>query len=124
MTNTSIIILEITNYRIEIFVMSKIISLIITFLNRINKIIRSFIISLDKFIKVDDPAIIEPFVKLEHKDYKLLIKENNIKPVTHNYSKDITTNIKCPHSRHTLSKRAAEKTLKFMFVRIYTILII
>ena len=39
MTNTSIIILEITNYRIEVFVMSKIITLIIEFLNRINKFI-------------------------------------------------------------------------------------
>ena len=74
--------------------MSKIKSLIITFLNRINKIIWKFIIFLAKFIKVDDvtidnkptdekyqlfkvddPAIIEPFVKLEHKDYKQLIKK-------------------------------------------------
>ena len=83
MTNTSIIILEITNYRIEVFVMSKIISLIILFLNRINKFTWKIIIFLSKFIKVEDiiidnkptdekykqfkvdaPAIIETFVKL------------------------------------------------------------
>ena len=79
--------------------MSKIISFIINFLNRINKIIWKFIIFLSKFIKideinhlndkpddvkyrlfnVDDPAIIEPFVKIKHKDHKQLIKDNNIK---------------------------------------------
>ena len=72
--------------------MSKIISVIITFLNRINKIIWKIIIFLSKFIKiedinhqndkptneryrqfkVDEQPIIEPFVKLEHKDYKQL----------------------------------------------------
>ncbi len=68
--------------------MSKIISLIIKFLNRINKFIWKIIIFLSKFIKVDEvkhlddtpddvkyrlfnvdePASIEPFVKIEHKD--------------------------------------------------------
>ena len=81
--------------------MSKIISIIIKFLNRINKFIWKIIIFLSQFIKVDeinhlddkpqdvkyrlfnvdDPAIIEPFVSIEHKDYKQLIKDNNIKPV-------------------------------------------
>lgn len=69
--------------------MCKIISLIIIFLNSINKIIWKLIIFLAKFIKadnvttdnkptdkkyklfkVDEPAIIDPFVKLVHKDYK------------------------------------------------------
>ena len=79
--------------------MSKIISVIITFLNKINKIIWKIIIFLSQFIKiedldkisnkptneryrqfkVDEPAIIEPFIKLEHKDYKQLIKDNSIK---------------------------------------------
>ena len=113
MTNSSIIILEITNYRIEVFVMSKIITLIIEFLNRINKFIWKIIIFLSRFIKVEDitidnkptderykhfkvdePPIIEPFVKLEHKDYKQLIKDNNIKPIKRR--KDITVDIKCP----------------------------
>ena len=113
MTNSSIIILEITNYRIEVFVMSKIITLIIEFLNRINKFIWKIIIFLSRFIKVEDiiidnkptdekykqfkvdaPAIIEPFVKLEHKDYKQLIKDNNIKPIKRR--KEININIKCP----------------------------
>lgn len=70
--------------------MSKIISLFINFLNRINKIIWKIIVFLSKFIKVnkpddvkyrlfnvDDSVIIEPFVKIEHKDYKQLIKNNN-----------------------------------------------
>lgn len=95
--------------------MSKIISLIILFLNRINKFTWKIIIFLSRFIKVEDiiidnkptdekykqfkvdaPAIIEPFVKLEHKDYKQLIKDNNIKPVTRRNGKDITIDIKCP----------------------------
>ncbi len=74
--------------------MSKIISQIIKFLNRINKFIWKFIIFLSKFIKVDEinhldnkpddikyrlfnvdkPSLIEPFVKIKHKDYKQLIK--------------------------------------------------
>ena len=96
--------------------MSKIISLIITFLNRINKFIWKIIIFLSKFIKldeikhlddkpedvkyrlfhVDDPAIIEPFLKIEHKDYKLLIKENNIKPIKRRNDKEITIDVSCP----------------------------
>ena len=94
--------------------MSKIISVIINFLNRINKISWKIIIFLSKFIKVDEikhsndkpenvkyrlfhidePAIIEPFVKLEHKDYKQLIKDNNIKPI--NRKKPINFDVCCP----------------------------
>lgn len=93
--------------------MSKIITHLIEFLNRINKIIWKIVIFLSKFIKVDDviinnkptderykqfkvdePPIIEPFVKLEHKDYKQLIKDNNIKPIKR--KKDITIDVKCP----------------------------
>ena len=95
--------------------MSKIITLIIKFLNRINKFIWLIIIFLSKFIKVEDiivdnkptderykqfkvdePAIVEPFVKLEHKDYKQLIKDNNIKPIKRRNNKSITIDIKCP----------------------------
>lgn len=96
--------------------MSKIISVIIKFLNRINKFIWKIIIFLSKFIKVDDineidnkptneryrlfkvdkPAIIEPFVKVEHKDHRQLIKDNNIKPVKRRNSKQITINVHCP----------------------------
>lgn len=96
--------------------MSKIISVIITFLNRINKFIWKFIIFLSKFIKVDDinhldnkptderyrlfkvdaQPIIEPFVTLEHKDYKQLIKVNNIKPVKRRNGKSITIDVHCP----------------------------
>lgn len=96
--------------------MSKIISVIIKFLNRINKIIWKIIIFLSKFIKVDEvkyldnkpddvkyrlfnvdeSAIIEPFVKLEKKDYKQLIKDNNIKPVKRRNGKTITIDVKCP----------------------------
>ena len=96
--------------------MSKIISLIIQFLNRINKIIWKIIIFLSKFIKiedvnnqndkptneryrqfkVDEQPIIEPFVKLEHKDYKQLIKDNNIKPVKRRNGKSITIDVTCP----------------------------
>ena len=93
--------------------MSKIISFIIKFLNRINKFIWKFIVFLSKFIKVDEtdhlddkpqdvkyrlfnvdaPAIIEPFVSIDHKDYKQLIKDNNIKldlcqVFRHNFLKD------------------------------------
>lgn len=93
--------------------MSKIITLFIEFLNRINKLIWKFIIFLSKFIKVEDVIInnkptderyrlfkvdasplIEPFVKIEHKDYKQLIKDNNIKPI--NRRKDLNINIHCP----------------------------
>ena len=103
-------------YRIEVYVMSKIISIIIKFLNRINKFIWKIIIFLSQFIKVDeinhlddkpqdvkyrlfnvdDPAIIEPFVSFEHKDYKQLIKDNNIKPVKRRNGKTITIDVKCP----------------------------
>ena len=95
--------------------MSKIISFIITFLNRINKLIWKFIIFLSKFIKVDDVVtnnkptdekykqfkvddspLIEPVVKIEHKDYKKIIKENNIKPISRNNGKQINGNIHCP----------------------------
>lgn len=109
-------ILETQHYRNEVYVMSKIISGIINFLNRINKIIWKFIIFLSQFIKVDDikhlddkptderyrlfkvdeAAIIEPFVKLERKDHKQLIKDNNIKPVNRRNGKQITINVKCP----------------------------
>lgn len=96
--------------------MSKIISVIITFLNRINNFIWKIIIFLSKFIKVDeinhlddkpedvkyrlfnvdDPAIIEPFIKIEHKDYKQLIKDNNIKPIKHRNGKSSTIDVTCP----------------------------
>ena len=94
--------------------MSKILSQIIKFLNRINKIIWKIIIFLSKFIKVDelnhldnkpndvkyrlfnvdDPALIEPFINIEHKDYKQLIKDNNIKPIKRRNGKEITINVK------------------------------
>ena len=115
MTYSSIIILD-TNYRNEVYVMSKIISFFIKNLNRINKIIWKIIIFLSKFIKVDEvnhlndkpenvkyrmfnvdePAIIEPFVSIEHKNYKQLIKDNNIKPIKRRNGKDITIDVKCP----------------------------
>ena len=96
--------------------MSKIISHIILFLNKINKIIWKFIIFLSKFVKideinhlsdkpqdvkyrlflVDEPAIVEPFVKIEHKDYKQLIKDNNIKPIKRRNGKDISIDVHCP----------------------------
>lgn len=96
--------------------MSKIISVIINFLNRINKIIWKFIIFLSKFIKVDDinhfsdkpsderyhlftvdkPPLIEPFITMEHKDYKKLIKDNNIKPVKRRNSNSVTIDVSCP----------------------------
>ena len=96
--------------------MSKIISIIIKFLNSINKFIWKIIIFLSKFIKideinhlhnkpddvkyrlfnVDDPAIIEPFVKIEHKDWKQLVKDNNIKPIKRRNNKYISIDVKCP----------------------------
>ena len=96
--------------------MSKIISVLITFLNKINKIIWKIILFLSKFIKiedldkisdkptdehyrlfkVDEHPIIEPFVKIEHKNYKQLIKDNNIKPISRRNGKTITIDIKCP----------------------------
>ena len=115
MTYTDIMFLDTQHYRNEVYVMSKIISFLITFLNKINKIIWKFIIFLSQFIKiedldklsnkptderyrqfkVDDSPIVEPFVKLEHKDYKQLIKMNHIKPVSRKNGKDITINVKC-----------------------------
>lgn len=95
--------------------MNKIISIIINFLNRINKISWKIIIFFSKFIKVDDvnisnkpskeeyrqfkvdePAITNPFINIEHKDYKQLIKDNNIKPVNRRNGKDITLDVHCP----------------------------
>ena len=95
--------------------MNKIISIIINVLNRINKISWKIIIFLSKFIKiedvnqvdkpsdekyrlfkVDEQPIIEPFVKLEMKDYKQLIKDKNIKPVKRRNGKNITIDVKCP----------------------------
>ena len=93
MTDTYIMFLD-NQTRNEVSIMSKIISQIIKFLNRINKFIWKFIIFLSKFIKVDEinhldnkpddikyrlfnvdkPSLIEPFVKIKHKDYKQLIK--------------------------------------------------
>lgn len=116
MTNTSIMILERFHYRNEVSVMSKIISLFIKFLNRINKIIWKICIFLSSLIpveeidklndkpsneryrhfKVDEQPIIEPFVTIEHKDHKQLIKDNNIKPVKYRNGKEITINVKCP----------------------------
>ena len=97
MTYTSIVILT-KHYRIEVYVMLKIISLIIKFLNSINKFIWKIIVFLSKFIKVneidnldnkphdvkyrlfnvDNPTIIEPFVSIEYKAHKQHIKDNNI----------------------------------------------
>ena len=115
MTYLDIMLLENKTHRIEVYVMSKIISFIITFLNRINKIIWKFIIFLSKFIKIDDinhinkptderylqfkidtPAIIEPFVTIEHKDHKQIIKDKNIKPIKRRNGKEITIDVKCP----------------------------
>ena len=116
MTLLDIMFLDINNNKNRGNVMSKIISIIITFLNRINKFIWKIIIFLSKFIKVDEikhlddkpedvkyrlfhvdePAIVEPFVKIEHKDYKQLIKDNNIKPVKRRNGKEITIDVHCP----------------------------
>ena len=96
--------------------MNYIISNLINFLNRINKIIWKFIIFLSKFIKVEDlsnrnekptderyrrfkvdePALIEKSSTFEPKDYKKLVKENNIKPVKRRNGKNITVNVSCP----------------------------
>lgn len=40
--------------------------------------------------------IVEPFIKMEHKDYKQLIKDNNIKPVKRRNGKNITVDVHCP----------------------------
>ena len=96
--------------------MNYIISNLINFLNRINKFIWKIIIFLSKFIKindnsnikeqpaderyrrfkVDEPAIVEKSSTLEHKDFRQLIKDNNIKPVKRRNGKEITINVSCP----------------------------
>lgn len=43
------------------------------------------------------------FVKVDHKDYKMLIKDNNIKPVKRRNGKNITIDVKCPHCRYQLN---------------------
>ena len=109
------IMIIVENHRNEVSVMNRIISIIINFLNRINKILWNFIIFLSKFIrleeidisnkptkeeyrqfKVDEPAITDAFINIEHKEYKQLIKDNNIKPIKRRNGKDITIDIKCP----------------------------
>ena len=96
--------------------MNYIISNLINLLNRINKFIWKIIIFLSKFIKindnsnikeqpaderyrrfkVDEPPIIEKASNLELKDFKKLIKDNNIKPVKRRNGKEITVNVSCP----------------------------
>ena len=96
--------------------MNFIISNLINFLNRINKFIWKIIVFLSKFIKindnpnvkeqptderyrrfkVDEPPIIEKASNLELKDFKKLIKDNNIKPVKRRNGKEITVNVSCP----------------------------
>ncbi|MBQ9658774.1 MAG: DDE-type integrase/transposase/recombinase [Clostridia bacterium] len=96
--------------------MNYIISCLINFLNRINKIIWKFILFLSKFIKVeevsnrvekpaderyrrfkvDEPPIIEKVPSSEKKDYKQLIKVNNIKPIKRRNGKYISINVSCP----------------------------
>lgn len=128
--------------------MSKIISLIITFLNRINKIIWKIIIFLSKFIKLDDinqqdditnikyrrfkvdetPPIIEPFEKIELKDHKQLIKQNNISPVKRRNGKTISIDISCPccgapkdylYDNNGKEYQFECKVCKFIFTRDY-----
>lgn len=96
--------------------MTKIITFIIRILNTINKVSWKIIIFLSKFIKpddiknidpkpddvryrhfkVDEPAIIEPFKTLDKLDYKVLIKDNNIKPIKRRKGKTININVSCP----------------------------
>lgn len=96
--------------------MTKIITFIIRILNTINKVSWKIIIFLSKFIKpddiknidpkpddvryrhfkVDEPAIIEPFKTLDKLDYKVLIKDNNIKPIKRRNGKVININVSCP----------------------------
>ena len=96
--------------------MNFIISNLINFLNRINKFIWKIIVFLSKFIKindnsnikeqpaderyrrfkVDEPPFIEKSSSLELKDFKQLIKDNNIKPVKRRNGKEITINVSCP----------------------------
>ena len=104
------------NHRKKVFVMTKIISLIINFLNRINKIIWKIIVFLSKFIKLDDinqeddianikyrrfkvdetPPVVEAFVPIEHKDYKQIIKDKNISPIKRRNGKTINIDVCCP----------------------------
>ena len=94
--------------------MSKIISLIIKFLNLFNKFIWKIVIFLAKYIKVEDidhldskpqnvryrqfnvdeQPFIEPFVEHEHLDYKKLIVENNIKPINRHIP--CSSDVHCP----------------------------
>lgn len=55
-----------------------------------------------RHFKVDEQPIIEPFVTIEHKDHRQLIKDNNIKPIKCRNGEEITINIKCPHCTRTL----------------------
>ena len=100
----------------EVFVMTKIISLIINFLNRINKIIWKIITFLAKFVNIDDvkskseidnikyrrfkidgtsPLVGYNPIEITKDDYKKLIEENNIKPI--NRRKPIAIDVKCPN---------------------------
>ena len=96
--------------------MSKIISLFIKFLNRINKFIWKIIIFFSKLIevenieqlnnkptneryrqfKVDAVAVNEPFKTIEKKDHKQLIKDHNIKPIKRRSAKGISIKVSCP----------------------------
>lgn len=96
--------------------MIKIITILLKILNTFNKFSWKFICFLSKFIspdkvpkvdskpddvryrqfKVDEPAIIEPFKQLDKLDYKVLIKDNNIKPVKRRNGKQIPINVSCP----------------------------
>lgn len=96
--------------------MTKIITIIIKILNTINKLSWKIIIFLTKFIKideidkinskpddvryrhfkVDEPAIIEIFKEPEKLDFKILIKDNNIKPIKRHKGKTINVKVSCP----------------------------
>lgn len=96
--------------------MFKIISFFIQILNTFNKFIWKLTVFLSSFIKideldkvssipddvryrqfkVDEPAIIEPFNKLDKLDFNKLIKDNNIKPIKRRNGKSITIKIHCP----------------------------
>ena len=43
--------------------------------------------------KVDNNPVFEPFVSIEHKDHKQLIKDNNIKPIARRNGKNITIDL-------------------------------
>lgn len=96
--------------------MIKIITILLKILNTLNKFSWKLICFLTKFVspdkvprvdskpddvryrqfKVDEPAIIQPFKQLDKLDYKVLIKDNNIKPVKRRNGKQITVNVSCP----------------------------